>query len=117
MENRRPENTVEATISYRYEFGTLEENNRAYPRYVKEKNTKRFIEKIEDKQSDNKNFKFFIVKRVELYSFEFEGKKYNDIFNEKTLSPKSKLVLKIASILSKDTTLSPEKYIETYYNK
>ena len=101
----------------RYEFGTLGENNRAYPLYIKEQLTPTFLEKIENKQNEGKNYKYFIVYRVELISFEHEGEYYNVPYKTKTLTKNSALLKEVANILAKDSGMTTEEYIAEYYNK
>lgn len=99
----------------RYEFGTLEENNRAYPLYLKEQRTQVLLNKVKEKQDQGKNFKYFIVYRVELISFDYEDEHYNVQFKRKVLSPQSKLVQGVAQILCGEEDAT--EYIEQYYNK
>jgi hypothetical protein len=107
--------TITGIKKVRFEFGTLEENNRGYPLYVKEQKTPVFLKKIEEKQENNKNYKFFIVYRTELIQFEHENVKYNVEFKKKVLTPNSKLVAEVAKILSPDDDYM--SYIQEYYNK
>ena len=106
---------IKGTKSVRFEFGTLEENSRAYPLYIKEQKTPVFLKKIEDKQQLDKNHKYFIVYRTELIKFEHEEERYNVEFKKKVLSPNSKLVFEVAKIVS--GLEDPTEYIEEYYNK
>jgi len=106
---------VTGKTKVRYEFGTLEEPTRGYPLYIKEKKTQVFLDKIRKKQEEGKNYKFFIVYRVELISFEYEGEYYNVEFRKKVLSPNSALAREVAKIVSEGEDV--EKYMEEYYNK
>ena len=107
---------ITGTKKIRYEFGTLEDNNRAYPLYIKEQKTHNFLKKIQDKQEAGKNYKFFIVYRVELISFEHEGEYYNVEFKKKVLSPSSALVKEVAKIVTPEGE-NIDEYVSTYYNK
>lgn len=106
---------IQGRTKVRYEFGTLEENNRAYPLYVKEHKTQVFLDKIAKKQREGKNFKYFIVYRVELVSFEYEAEYYTVEFRKKVLTPNSNLLKEVSKIVAEEE--NPEEYVEKYYNK
>jgi hypothetical protein len=114
-QNKREPETITGIKAVRYEFGTLKENIKAYPLYIKEPKSNIFLKKIKEKQEQGKNDEYFIVYRVELIKFEHEGERYNVQFKRKVLSPNSKLVQAVAKILSGDE--NPEEYITKYYNK